>query len=1152
MIRQYPSKVVARKGGLLLAIATALVVAYALAGFLLAPWIAMRELPRLAEEKLQHRARIGALGFNPFTLTLRARDFALQDRGGRPVLGFGEAAVDLEWRSLARRAWVFSEVRLVNPSVQVDISKEGRVNLAALGPQGDAGAAPSARLPRLVIGHLALENGHIGFEDKREGYVNSLERVSLELTSLSTLDAENGPYTLTGQTPGGAALRWNGEFSLAPLAASGTLAVGNAALAELMPYLDDVAAARIVSGRAELELPYRLALAGGKPRLTLNGAKLEVRDLALAADEARPPFLRLGQFALEGVDFDSSTRNASAKALRVVDVVLAAMRDANGELDLARVVKAGGASSDVKPKLKADLKHLAWQASVAAVEIGPVAASYTDATAKTPLALTLRGLNGKVKLAAESDGQGVRVRLDAGEFALAQIDVAGASAQAAASLPQPPQPQQPSLRLADLSIAGARFDSGSNALDIDAVRVATLGANAALEDGRWSLLDLLPVAGAGKPAKPFSVRVKAVELGEGSVSLADRASGVALALERLTAKFAAVSSDGTKPLAFEVSAGVKSGGRIGLRGRMVPAQGSLDARLEASAVALAPLQPLLGRYEGVKLASGDASLSGSLRAGAKAAKLAYAGTASVANVALDDAAGARLLGWKSLATESLRLSLSPDRVEIDELRWTGPAGKLAIATDGTSNLSRAFAKQDAARQDAARKDASPEAGAETAPDPAKDAAQPADETAFMVAVRRVRVEQGALDFSDDSLSPGYVAKIYDLAGTANGLSSDRSTRSQFDFEGRVDEFGFARLSGSINPFAPRERTAFRVQLRNIDLATVSPYSMRFAGYRMASGRMSLDLNYRVRASVIEGDNKITLEKLTLGERVESPDALKLPLELAIALLKDADGTISMQLPVTGNLDDPQFSFAPIIWKAVGNFLGGIIAAPFRALARLFGGGGSGEEAGAIAFEPGSSRLQPPEREKIGRIVEALAKRPELKLIIPGRYDAEADARALKRAELGRGIARRAGFAVAEEESPGPINLEDRPTRAALRTLFAERYSAAELDQLKAEAERRAAGAPALSVADRLRNFAAGEPQVADAREFYATLLRRLRDAQPLAPNALAELAQKRSRAIEGALRAAGADAARIAQTAAQPTADAQAKQVTVQLSLSAR
>jgi hypothetical protein len=138
--------------------------------------------------------------------------------------------------------------------------------------------------------------------------------------------------------------------------------------------------------------------------------------------------------------------------------------------------------------------------------------------------------------------------------------------------------------------------------------------------------------------------------------------------------------------------------------------------------------------------------------------------------------------------------------------------------------------------------------------------------------------------------------------------------------------------------------------------------MKFAGYKIASGKISLDLNYKVRNGQLEGDNQVVIDQLTLGERVDSPDALKLPLELAIAILKDSNGRIDLGLPVSGSLDDPQFSYGAVIWKAVVNVLTRIVTAPFRALGALFGGDGAKLE--AIDFDPGSAAILPPEREKL--------------------------------------------------------------------------------------------------------------------------------------------------------------------------------------------
>lgn len=1202
-----------------------LLLAWTMIGFLFVPWYAQRELPRLAAEARGLDLRIGELTFNPFTLGVRVTDMSLRERSGQPLLGFAAVSADLEWRSLLRGAWVLSEVLLTAPSARVEISEDGRLNLAALLPR-----EPSAGTPRFSVGRLSVQGGRVEFEDRREGYRNQFDPIALDLSSLSTDDAKGGGYTLRARSASGAKLQWKGELSLAALSLSGVLGVEDAQLAEFTPYMKDIAALRIGSGSAAMELPYRLTLPGGKPQLEVKGGKIAVRDLALfaapakttaasagraaspvtaatatasaavsAANATTAPIAKIQTLRMEGVDFDLAARRVNAQTLAIGGMSVEARRGADGTLDLARLfarpatVAAPGSTFPLAPATASTPGSTPvstppstpavspWQAAIAAVEIDGVSARYSDATAKTPVTIALDGLSAKLGLDLTLEEQGARARADASELSIAKLVVAPAAST-------PGTAAQPALAVAALTLKLARFDTATNMLDVATARVGSLRADAVLRQDRLSLLDLLPAIAAspsgdaiivkkkspasGDRLRPFIARIKALELADGSINLSDEASGVALALVGITARLGDLSSDsftsptaGT-PVQFETNATLKSGGRLALRGRAVPGTGAVDARVDAAGVSLALLQPLLARRS-VRLVSGEASLSGALTLGGSAkAKPSFSGSAAAGNVVLEDSTGVRLVEWKALATESLRLSW-PDQIDIDELRVVAPAARFAIAKDGSSNISRAFARKDGATAAGTVPQAVPAVavakvgGAAPSKPVSADPAQPA----MAVNIRRLRLDQGALDFSDDNISPGFVAKVHELAGTANGLSTDRETRSQFAFEGRVDEFGYARLSGSINAFAPRDRTAFRVQMRNIDLARVSPYSIKFAGYRIASGRMELDLNYRVRGNVIEGDNHLTLQQLTLGDKVDSPDAFKLPLELAIALLKDADGRIELELPVTGSLDDPQFSIAPLVWKAIGNLVGSIITAPFRALGRLFGGSSGGEDMGTIGFEPGAARLLPPEREKIQRVVEMMGKRPELKLAIPARFDTLADARALRRDALARDIGRRAGYVIADGETPGPVNTDDQRTRAALRALFAERFSPAELDRLKSEAEARAgkggsageAGAlvpasakPALL--DRLRNLAAGEPQVVDAREFYGTLLRRLRDAQPLPPGALAELGDQRAAGIEAALRAAGTDGGRLARTAGPSSSDAEAKQVSVSLSVSAR
>lgn len=956
-----------------------LVGVYAAAGFVLLPWLAKRELPKWAESQLQSRARAADISFNPFTLVLRVSDFALEANNGRPLVAFKEAVADLEWRSVTRRGWILSQLRLAAPALQVEIAEDGRLNLASLTGRARDDAAPPREPVRMAIDRLSIADGRIDFVDHRERYEQRLEQLSLELTALSTLEAKDGAYSVTAQTRDGARLRWNGELSLQPLATSGVLALDHSALPQLNPYLDGAVDARIASGRADLQVPYRFVIADGKPQLEVRDAKLVLQDLALALRSAEAPFARLGRLALDGITVDFQARRASAGALRIADFSIAAHRDRGGMLDLQQLF--------------------------------------------------------------------------------------------------PGKPETPSER-------------------------------------------------------PWKGGVGVAEFANGTVSFSDEATGAKLKLTELGGKVTGLVSDISEELAFEVAAAMEGSGRIALKGSAVPQAGTMQARIEASGVPLGAFQPFLAQHVQMNIASGEAALAGDITVGGEGARFAYSGSAALANVAIDDPANTRLIAWKSLSTGSLRASLFPARFEIDELRWIAPAGRLLIAADGTTNVGRLFTRKEGA----------------PASDGGKESAQE-----YSASVRRMRVEQGTLDFSDESLRPGFSVRIHELGGTVNGISTDRNTRSQIALEGRVDEHGFARISGGLNVFEPSERTNVRMQFRNIDVTKASPYAMKFAGYRIASGRMSLDLAYSVRDYLLQGDNKIVLENFTLGERVESPDAVDLPLELAVALLKDANGVIDVAIPISGNLNDPTFDFGTVIWKAIGNLVTNVISAPFRALGRLFGA--EGEDLGAIAFDPGSSRLLPPEREKIARIAQGLAKRPELKLEIPASFNPEADAAALKRGALRRDIAKRAGFDLKDEDPPGPISIEDQRTRDAMRALFVERFSDEELDRLKAEAEARAAAtggekpAPGISVFDRLRKFARGEPQVADATEFYRTLGRRLLAAQPLPESALEELAQRRGASIADALKEAGMDDNRISRTRPQSSASVEAKQVLVKLSL---
>ena len=380
-------------GMALLALVCAL---FALTGFVLVPEMIKREAPH-ALQATGHHVRIGEVAFNPFTLTLQAADVVIADKAGKPVFGVAQAMADLEWRSLLRLGWVLSAVQLTKPSLHVEIDEQGRVNLDAL-LKSDT---ESTGLPRFDIGSIAIDAGLIHFTDKRASYSNRVEPFSLTLSSLSTMEASQGPYALTATSADGAKLRWQGKVSLQPLGAEGTLAISDISLPALSPYLDSTLAGRITSGRAALQLPHRFLIQDGRPQLLLEDATAALTEVALKLPEeaamtksgtttGAAPAAALGRFELQGVALNLQTKQVSAKLLRIEGLALAMQRNAEGTLNLERLLRqpqtanAPSTTNGNTAKTASATTDTPWAISVARTELVEGNLSFSDAGSGVP------------------------------------------------------------------------------------------------------------------------------------------------------------------------------------------------------------------------------------------------------------------------------------------------------------------------------------------------------------------------------------------------------------------------------------------------------------------------------------------------------------------------------------------------------------------------------------------------------------------------------------------------------------------------------------------------------------------------------------------------------------------------------------------------
>jgi hypothetical protein len=712
--------------------------------------------------------------------------------------------------------------------------------------------------------------------------------------------------------------------------------------------------------------------------------------------------------------------------------------------------------------------------------------------------------------------------------------------------------------LPELTLAPSRIDLAQRSAEFGAVQLSS--GRLALRRDAGGAIDLLatlkalaPDAPAAKPAPaatppgappaPWRYAVERVVLSGFGVAFNDESMKPALrvGLEEISVETSGVSEKLERPLPLKAGVRVASGGRLAVDGTLVPATAAVDLQLKLDDLALAPAQAFIGKYAALDLAAGRISAAGRIQHDAKAS--GYKGSLAIDALRLNEAGTDKVfLGWKYLGTK--QLEATPQKLQIGELLLDGLDTQLLIAKDKSTNFQRILRKADTPPPVAgdARADAPPSTTVASAsdgsprgtPTPATAASMKA-EPAFLVNIDRLRFRDGDLDFADESLFFPFATRIHKLRGSIAGLSSRPGAAGQLELDGEVDDYGLARAVGQIDPFDPTGFTEIRLIFRNLDMTRLTPYSATFAGRRIDSGKLSLDLEYNIRKRQLQSENKVVIDKLVLGERVESPTAKDLPLDLAIALLEDSDGRIDLGLPITGSLDDPQFSYGALVWKVIGNVLTKIVTAPFRALGALFGGGD--EKLDSIAFEAGARRLTPPEREKLVKLAGALNKRPALALSISGTWNA-ADRIALQDLQLRRALLEKSGQKIDAQGDPGPISTRSPAIQAALETLFGDRFGAAELAGLKQGFREANPGQLEESMTGKMmsrltglvrppRQLNEGEVGALKGADFHAVLFQRLREKEAISDERLQQLAQARGDATLAVLKEAKAPVERV-------------------------
>jgi uncharacterized protein involved in outer membrane biogenesis len=488
-------------------------------------------------------------------------------------------------------------------------------------------------------------------------------------------------------------------------------------------------------------------------------------------------------------------------------------------------------------------------------------------------------------------------------------------------------------------------------------------------------------------ARPFRWSLESINVFGGRVLWQDQQPGspAELTLEQLSLSTGDISSEVENPVSYQLQTALAGGGKLSLNGQLTPRPFTLEAAIAGSGILLAAFEPYLQESANIAVAGGTLGLDGNLNLDSQQEPLTgtFNGTAEVSGLNLQlPGSNERLISWQTLRLAPIEYNVHPARLEIGTVTLAQPAINLVRNTDSVHNVEQIILPSGAV-------DASAQPKQETGED-----------ARFIFRIGQLMIEKGALDYTDRTLDPTFTTSLDQLNGTVTGLSNISPQQGKVSVKGRVGGSASVEFDGTIGTLGTEETSDLKLTMNDLSLPVLSPYFGRYLGYAVDSGKLALDLDYEITGSQIKASNRVVMDRLGLGQAIASQQAVNAPVKLGLALLRNSNGVIEMNLPISGDMASPEFSVGQVVMRAFVNLLAKAATSPFSVLGSIAELAGlSGEELGQMSFEPGKTRLAQGEAEKLAALAEALLDRPDLLLNIRGGVSPSADGLALLRDAL---------------------------------------------------------------------------------------------------------------------------------------------------------
>ncbi len=1001
-----------------------LLLLYSILGFIFIPYFFKLQLVNLVEKNTTATVTIENVSFNPFVFSLKLNQVTFRDAQNNKLLSFELFNINIEPSSLFYGAVHIKTIKLSQPKIFLKYNKDKTINLLnslSLPKSKDKESQTSTTLPRIIVDKIKIEEGSLEYLDytRKELFKFSFEDIGFSLKNIDTTDmnVSDAQVRLYTTLSDGGFLDFNANVhSLKPFRVDGSIKFEASKLYTQWKYLKEELALEVADGKVFFELDYMFNSEDLNATVIQN-LNLSLKRLRIISKDEHKNILSLDKLNIKNVEIKPFIQKINIEKISLDDLRIEAKRNKNMNINLFSFVNK-------KPDTNVEATNTVtpWNVNIIDIALEKIKINFLDEGIRPSVNANLDEIN------LYANNIYLQSKKKSDDKLLIIIEDANISLNDFLLVKQ--ASKEKLFTFKEFNINNIRLNTKTKRIEIEETLLKNFNVYVRRYKNKHLNIDsflktekktksIPPVA----KEEPFNIILNKFSLINGGISFKDSSleKTHTQKIDKINFQFYKIDSKKRSWLTYNGKFRLNKKGRLYLKGKLRHTPLKQLGNFELKDLNLQFLNPYLKEKTHLRLSDGKLSFKGKSKymVSSKKADLQITSQFALNSFRLNDIRDKSLLLYvNKLQTNSINLELFPNRLYVDEVKIDGFYMDAKIDENQTINYAKLM-KPVVNHEKVKTKEASKEV--------------------FPIKILKLVVSEGSAKFSDFSIPIKFSTNIHNMHGVIYSISNTKNETTSINISGDVDEYGLTKLKGSVDSSNPKSYTDLNLNFQNLELNSLSGYASSSVGHEIESGKLYLDLGYKIVNSQLNASNTIVMKNVVLGEESKDENVTVLPLGFLLGLLEDSDGVVDIEMPIEGNINEPDFKYGALILKTIGRLIVKAVTSPFRFLGEVMGIDTSALE--DVYFESGMTLVTPPQREKLDTLAKMMLKKPKINLTLQSSYDTRQDKQAVQMNKLIDLVLQKSGLQNRKEH----VNAM---TTDLLKDIYEEVQSADDLEKLR--------------------------------------------------------------------------------------------------------